>query len=312
MSVEWDIPVGTITTRAKVAAKYGGATQGGIQPSASTPNIMIFTDPIAGARHGYANFDGWDSKDHSVFFYTGEGQDGDQEFRNGNKALRDHERDGRAIRLFEVVPGPRTPGGKQQRYVGEFRIDEASPWRREDDQRPEDPRSLIVFRLLATSDVAVTSTGSRPGPSDRETFTIAPAQNNPQDEVQRGVIEPLVARRREAKLMKRFEEHLEKLGHEIGCLRGVPKGSSRVLVSDTFDVTTRTLYEAKGATTRENVRMAIGQLLDYRRFIEPAPVCAVLLPVRPPQDLVDLIHSCGFTLVYEDGKTFTTEPPTSF
>ena len=37
---------------------------------------------------------------------------------------------------------------------------------------------------------------------------------------------------------------------------------------DLYDKTTRTLYEAKGTTTRMAMRMAIGQLADYARFAD--------------------------------------------
>lgn len=54
---------------------------------------------------------------------------------------------------------------------------------------------------------------------------------------------------------------------------------------------------------RAKVREAIGQLLDYRRHITPPPeTCTVLLPTDPGEDLTELIHSCGFDLVYLEGS----------
>lgn len=57
MVEKWDIAPGAITTRAAVAERFGGSTWNGISPSASTPNVMIYSDPAVGRRHGY-NFDG--------------------------------------------------------------------------------------------------------------------------------------------------------------------------------------------------------------------------------------------------------------
>ncbi len=58
------------------------------------------------------------------------------------------------------------------------------------------------------------------------------------------------------------------------------------------------LVEAKGSIDRNSIRMAIGQLLDYRRFIDEAAVkCAVLLPELPRQDLLQLLAYAG-VLVY--------------
>ncbi|HEY9409510.1 MAG TPA: hypothetical protein VIP77_08015 [Jiangellaceae bacterium] len=81
---EWTIEPGTITARSAVAAIYGGATQGGIQPSSRTRNILIYSDPVAGSAHGY-NFDGF-ARD-GAYYYTGEGQAGDQKVHSGNLAV---------------------------------------------------------------------------------------------------------------------------------------------------------------------------------------------------------------------------------
>lgn len=54
--------------------------------------------------------------------------------------------------------------------------------------------------------------------------------------------------------------------------------------------------------------MAIGQLCDYRRFIDPRPRCAVLLPARPRDDLAVLLEGLGIGLVYaQEGGGFVTE-----
>jgi len=69
-----------------------------MEPSAKTPNVFIYSDPSRGMAHGYT-FDGW-APDGEVFLYTGEGPVGDQLMRDGNKALLDHKKDGKAVRLF--------------------------------------------------------------------------------------------------------------------------------------------------------------------------------------------------------------------
>ncbi|MEQ4205794.1 hypothetical protein [Actinopolymorpha sp. B9G3] len=68
---KWTLPIGAETTRSDVAAIYGGGKYGGIEPSRQSDNILVYTDPAAGARHGY-NFDGWDASEPGVFYYTGE------------------------------------------------------------------------------------------------------------------------------------------------------------------------------------------------------------------------------------------------
>jgi len=51
------------------------------------------------------------------------------------------------------------------------------------------------------------------------------------------------------------------------------------------------LIEAKNSDSRDALRAAIGQLYDYRRFHEPQPHLAVLLPYPPTGDRLDLLRS---------------------
>ena len=95
----WAMPIGNVTTRSEIKQQYGGSIFGGIEPSRTSPNILIYTDPSEGEANGY-NYDGWEESSDRVFFYTGEGRRGDQELKEGNKALLEHARTGRTVRLF--------------------------------------------------------------------------------------------------------------------------------------------------------------------------------------------------------------------
>ncbi len=81
------------------------------------------------------------------------------------------------------------------------------------------------------------------------------------------------------------------MGHDVGRLKIVPTGEYRPIFCDLYDKTTKTLVEAKGSVTREAVRMAIGQLLDYRRFVDEPVRLSVLLPEQPRPDLMALLES---------------------
>jgi hypothetical protein len=50
--------------------------------------------------------------------------------------------------------------------------------------------------------------------------------------------------------------------------------------------------------------MAIGQLADYARLIDPAPTRALLLPEKPRPDLMDLVRSQDISVVYRGGNGF--------
>jgi hypothetical protein len=52
--------------------------------------------------------------------------------------------------------------------------------------------------------------------------------------------------------------------------------------------------------TREAIRLGLGQLLDYRRFITPTPRMVLLLPMQSRPDLLELLHEHNVTVVWED------------
>ncbi|PFG43801.1 hypothetical protein ATJ88_2511 [Isoptericola jiangsuensis] len=297
MADEWDIATGTITTRSEVSARFGGSIQGGIEPSARTPNIMVYSDPAVGRRHGY-NFDGFAAD--GAFYYTGEGQTGDQrESSRGNQAIIKHAQDGRALRVFDALSTPAgMRGGKRQRYLGEFRLDPRNPFRREDVHSNGQLRTVLVFRLIPLSaEDPESGVVLADVPDTRLLQEFVPAESNEVRAFDVKAREAGVAERREAELMAELEAILGKRGHEVGRLRlHVPKSSTRLL-TDTYDATARVLYEAKATGARVAVRQAIGQLLDYRRFAEQPVTCTVVLPAAPATDLVELVHDVGFELV---------------
>jgi 5-methylcytosine-specific restriction protein A len=91
--------------------KYGGGRQSGISASASHPFIFLFTGD-SGKSYGYE--DGWQPEE-GVFLYTGQGQAGDMEFSRGNKAIRDHVKDGKQLLLFKALGK-----GRPVEFMGEF------------------------------------------------------------------------------------------------------------------------------------------------------------------------------------------------
>ena len=50
--------------------------------------------------------------------------------------------------------------------------------------------------------------------------------------------------------------------------------------------------------------MAVGQLLDYSRFVQPQLRLALLLPELPREDLQRFVKSAGVEIVWRDGKKF--------
>ncbi len=67
------------------------------------------------------------------------------------------------------------------------------------------------------------------------------------------------------------------------------------------------LVEAKCSARREYIRMAVGQLLDYEFqgrdfFVDPHK--AILLPERPPDDIIEWLDSIHIKVIWQSGQVF--------
>ncbi|MCX7537630.1 hypothetical protein OS123_03575 [Corynebacterium sp. P5875] len=308
--IRWDIEPGEMTTRREVSEVYGGSRLSGISVSGRTPNIILYTDPVQGSKFGY-KFDGYDPNDPEVFYYSGEGQVGDQTLSKGNRAIVESGVSGKALRLF-CAEGPKRSGGKAQKYIGEFFLDPQFPYRWENvEDIGGGTRSILVFRLRARRSVSLTrhlspadaslslEYGVRFVPCERRHISVYHVSEKAAE----------IAGRREAQLVEEFGLYLLKKWWKICSAEILLPGASRPLRTDLYDQTNDVLYEAKSLGTRENIRMAIGQLLDYHRYLpDPDRVSlAILVPDRPSEDLVELILNTGISLVYKDDEGFRSE-----
>jgi hypothetical protein len=292
----WALQPWDTIERTVLHARYGGSGQGGIAPSRTSPNVMLFSEAAAGEPHGY--FDGWHAD--GCFHYTGQGRYGDQEMKSGNAAILNHKADGRALRLLDGARG-------RVLYVGEFELAADRPYYTTDAPETGDGpvRNVIMFRLRPV-DIPPRASSSRIDELLGQTVEDVPVE---QQWTEKAFVAPsqkeYEAERREQKLVLAYRDHLAAKGHDVRRLKIVPSGEAKPLFSDLIDRTTNTLIEAKGSVERGAIRMAIGQLMDYGRFVKPAPRRAVLLPSRPRQDLRDLLATAGMGLVWQDGSTFT-------
>ncbi|MFG2228901.1 hypothetical protein ACGFNX_02605 [Streptomyces sp. NPDC048723] len=118
-----------------------------------------------------------------------------------------------------------------------------------------------------------------------------------------------VAVRHEAELTQAYKAHLETAGHQTGAFQIKVKGLTSTLRTDLYDATDHVLYEAKGSNSREDVRMALGQILDYSRYVkspehEGEPKRVILLPSAPTPDMYTLLDRYDVEVVYRshDGR----------
>jgi hypothetical protein len=282
---EWNLAVGETLSRDDRVARFGGGRQGGIEPSARSANIFVYSDPEEGHRHGYI-FDGW-VPDRSTFLYTGEGRHGPQQMTDGNLALARHKQDGRALRLFVAdgfIPGR---SAKQQRYVGRFEVADDPPYLEEEAPDLDGlDRSVFVFRLTPIGEALVDLEAG-----NNLTSMIGPGK-------------PTVAIRREWELSEAFRASLGDSANSIRRWKIRPAGALRPLYTDMYDPDRRELYEVKASNSREAVRSALGQLLDYREWIDPSPrACTIVLPGPPPPGMDRVLHTLAIGLVYRNTRT---------
>lgn len=300
----WTLVPGDVVKRTELHRRYGGRRQGGIAPSSQSPNVLIFTGP---AGHQYGYFDGWHGD--GLFHYTGEGQEGDQQFRQGNRAVGEHVRNGIAIRLFRGVRG-------KVAYVGEFRVDERRPHYTTD--APDvngEIRKVIVFRLKPVGPIKgeglPTAAEEWKPETSKSDCTLIEPENRATEQFTAAAVEERTAERREAALVAAYCAYRKRQG--LGPLKRLkikPSGETQSLYSDLFDPPTGLVIEAKGTVTREAIRMSLGQLLDYRRFVEKSRL-AVLLPEAPRKDLRDLLSDYDVSIIVPDGADFVELSPSS-
>lgn len=284
-------------------SRFGGGKYGGIEPSRTTPNVFIYSDPSKAVRYGY-NFDGWND-DRTIFFYTGEGRRGPQTMTAGNLALFAHLNDGRALRLFVADGVVEGTSEKQHRYLGRFELDRDDPYS-EQDSVDEDgtPRTVIVFRLCPLGETLTREedASAAGGPSTQTRAEIVEREKAGKANFTKNATTAGVGQRREAQLVERYAAYLRR---DLKRWKITPCGSMTTLYSDHYDPETHELYEAKGNATRDNIRQAIGQLLDYRHHIQRENhenrdlKITVLLPGRPNDDIADLLKALGIGCVYE-------------
>ncbi|WP_435130855.1 hypothetical protein [Actinacidiphila sp. bgisy144] len=321
---------GDFTTRAELARLVGGSLQGGIVPIVDTKMVLVFSDPQAGAEHGYT-FDGRAEDDERgpLYLYTGAGATGDQALTGVNGSLLRHAEMGREVHLFVADGYVGKSKTVRQRYVGQVVVDPEQSYEEcWSTSNSVEPRRLYVFRLrpAATGELALTdrdllqpapATTVLEVPTSSEPrigtpgATAVPVERHGTDQTTANLPGGSVAIvRREGQLVTAFQQVLAEAGHTFHRHQITVAGEPGSLMTDLYDDTDNVLYEAKGKSRRIDVRMAIGQLRDYRRHLNTPPGLrlAVLLPGDPGEDLRDFLAAENIALVTQSDDGFEGFP----
>lgn len=111
------------------------------------------------------------------------------------------------------------------------------------------------------------------------------------------------ARRNEEELLYDYKRWLEKQGRKLSRLQ---IGRNEC---DAWEAERQNLIEAKATVSRQDIRMAVGQLLDYAHQIGMRedlgePRKAILLPEQPHQNDVGWVQSAGIYVIWRSGRKF--------
>ena len=222
--------------------------------------------------------------------------------KGGNAAMLNHKQDGRALRLFQGVGG-------MVSYVGEFEVANSVSFYTADAPETDDGpiRSVIVFRLLPKDTSRAQGGGRFHLGRTTDVKEVEVEEQHTERMFVEPAREPYEAERREATLVRAFRDFLSDQGHKVTRLCVLPEDEAKPLFSDLYVRSIPLLVEAKGTVTREAVRMALGQLIDYARFV-PRARLALLLPTQPRPDLMKLIQSAEVELYWQNGSGFEHVP----
>jgi hypothetical protein len=224
---------------------------------------------------------------------------------SGNAAILRHAEEGRALRLFQGARGVVT-------YIDEFGLDPTEPW-----YETDAPESIAAGQDRKIRKVIVFKLRPKTTEPQRPTSKLADVVGGPQVEdtpiesrlTEKSFVNPsgetYEAERRESALVERLAGVLRTNGHSVCRHRIMPDSEWKPLFTDLYVEDLNLVIEAKGSATRENVRMAIGQLADYSRFFD-APKRAILLPSPPRPDLSALAASQGIAVIWPTDHGFSS------
>ncbi|MEV6909467.1 hypothetical protein [Amycolatopsis sp. NPDC051071] len=284
---------GTHLPRREIHQRFGGRPQSGISPSSRARVVMFFavTDsPVGAGFFGGLGDDGY-------LHYFGEGQSGDQQFTQGNKAVLNHQQDGRSLEGFVSGPTGTT-------YLGEFILADYYRVDAPDPTNPHLQRQVIVFRLKPLGDLPVSLPMAPYALAQAPRIEAAPLI--PHTERNQNLRRSSRAEKNE--LADRYTQHLQRIGHKTSMLSFLPSEEAQPFSPSLWDDTARELVEIKAQVTRDQIRSAIGSLLDCARFVDAAAL-VLLVPTRPRPDLLALLKHTGITVVYEDDNGWVREEP---
>lgn len=261
----WELQPGETILRKELHDDYGGKRQGGISPSNSSPNVMVFTDPETGHQHGY--LDRWEE---GLLHYTGEGQTGPQEMSHGNAQILNHAQDGRALRVFQGSAGEVT-------YVGRFELGDPPYYYAQAPESGGDRlRRVIMFRLRPAEEVATPRDNQRQAhrtvapETDMATVAVAKLAGDGSKRGQAFQANKHIRRATELRAMQLVTQHYQDLGWSIDDVSATESYDLRA----TRDGVEKHI-EVKGTTSLGQEVLLTPNEVAHARSFEPVALAVV-------------------------------------
>ena len=227
-----------------------------------------------------------------------------------NKSLLNHVEDGRRLFLFNGHRGEIT-------YENEFTLDETDPyfWTISTDNEGK-LRDSIVFRLKPVKKYSIKNPiASKIESVSRTIVKEIEIEKSSSKNSGKTVtyISQGIKDRKEARLVEEYNLYRkkEKLSDLIRHTVQIHFPKRKTLFTDGYEFESKTLVEAKATNQRDErdkIRMAIGQLFDYRKLLEEENVkvnnLAILIPTCPSKDLLELLKDLKIKIIFKEGTKF--------
>ena len=295
---------GETIKRDDIHRAIGGSFRHGMTSCLNKSGFAIFHNPEAGSRFGYNLWEGFDI--NGAFNFTGQGKLGDQKLTKNNLKLLNTFDEAIPIYLFMA-----SGDGKPYTYFGEYCLANPAYDIREAPDSEGALRKVFVFHLTP---LGVTETGRSPVATQLE-LSISPWSPPPTSHLKKNVGVAAVSQvvRREHQLQKSFGEFLIKQNIQPSNLSLVIPGSSVSVRPDLYISSPAYVIEAKASSSRDFMRQAIGQVLDYANLLFIKGIRAqasILVPTVPSEDLLKLLKQLDIELIFSnnDGFDFSLAP----
>jgi hypothetical protein len=160
---------------------------------------------------------------------------------------------------------------------------------------------LLSRNSNANSAKEISSKTKTPEGSPSGTYLVDSPKNHQLDYLIQTKKQVTRASKSEARLLIAYRAWLERQGRKLVTAK------NGKLQCDGFEKARCNLVEAKSSTSREHIRMAVGQLLDYAFQIESRfgrPNIAVLLPREPNPNSVNWLLRWNINLIWRKNGAF--------